>query len=37
MFWKKSPSAVLASLLAIHLLAHIDRNILLGILAADHR
>ena len=30
MFWKKSPSAVLASLLAIHLLAHIDRNILLG-------
>ncbi|SAL64460.1 MFS transporter [Caballeronia humi] len=30
MFWKKSPSAVLASLLAIHLLAHIDRNMLLG-------
>ncbi|WP_244145054.1 MFS transporter [Paraburkholderia tuberum] len=30
MFWKKSPSAVLASLLVIHLLAHIDRNMLLG-------
>ncbi|MDF3838694.1 MFS transporter [Cupriavidus basilensis] len=30
MFWKKSPSAVLATLLTIHLLAHIDRNMLLG-------
>jgi predicted MFS family arabinose efflux permease len=30
MFWKKSPSAVLGSLLLIHLLAHIDRNMLLG-------
>ncbi|HEX7156500.1 MAG TPA: MFS transporter [Burkholderiaceae bacterium] len=30
MFWKRSPMAVLAALLAIHLLAHIDRNILLG-------
>jgi predicted MFS family arabinose efflux permease len=30
MFWKKSPPAVLASLLVIHLLAHIDRNMLLG-------
>ncbi|MFJ1258201.1 MFS transporter [Cupriavidus sp. CuC1] len=30
MFWKKSPSAVLAALLTIHLLAHIDRNMLLG-------
>lgn len=30
MFWKKSPSAVLASLLVIHLLAHVDRNMLMG-------
>ncbi|SEK08944.1 Sugar phosphate permease [Paraburkholderia diazotrophica] len=30
MFWKKSPAAVLASLLVIHLLAHTDRNMLLG-------
>jgi predicted MFS family arabinose efflux permease len=30
MFWKKSPPAVLAVLLVIHLLAHIDRNMLLG-------
>ncbi|KAF7960255.1 hypothetical protein AWV80_35485 [Cupriavidus sp. UYMU48A] len=30
MLWKKSPSAVLATLLTIHLLAHIDRNMLLG-------
>jgi predicted MFS family arabinose efflux permease len=30
MFWKKSPAAVLASLLVIHLLAHIDRNMLLA-------
>lgn len=30
MFWKKSPNAVLASLLVIHVLAHIDRNMLLG-------
>ena len=30
MNWKKSPGAVLATLLAIHLLGHIDRNILLG-------
>ncbi|RDK07233.1 MFS transporter [Cupriavidus lacunae] len=30
MFWKKCPSAVLATLLTIHLLAHIDRNVLLG-------
>ncbi|WP_323183247.1 MFS transporter [Paraburkholderia sp. CNPSo 3076] len=30
MFWKKSPAAVLATLLVIHLLAHIDRNMLLG-------
>ena len=30
MFWKKSPPAVLALLLVIHLLAHIDRNMLLG-------
>jgi predicted MFS family arabinose efflux permease len=30
MFWKKSPNLVLTSLLAIHLLAHIDRNMLLG-------
>lgn len=30
MFWKKSPAAVLASLLVIHLLAQIDRNMLLG-------
>ncbi|MEX3934378.1 MFS transporter [Paraburkholderia phymatum] len=30
MFWKKSPAAVVASLLVIHLLAHTDRNMLLG-------
>lgn len=30
MFWKKSPPAILGSLLVIHLLAHIDRNMLLG-------
>jgi predicted MFS family arabinose efflux permease len=30
MFWKKLPYAVLAGLLVIHLLAHIDRNMLLG-------
>lgn len=30
MSWKKSPHAVLAGLLTIHLLAHIDRNMLLG-------
>jgi predicted MFS family arabinose efflux permease len=30
MFWKKYPPAVLAVLLVIHLLAHIDRNMLLG-------
>ncbi|MFM0658413.1 MFS transporter [Paraburkholderia sediminicola] len=30
MFWKKSPPAVLASLLVLHLMAHIDRNMLLG-------
>lgn len=30
MFWKKSPSTVLAGLLVIHLLAHVDRNMLLG-------
>jgi predicted MFS family arabinose efflux permease len=30
MLWKKSPTAVLATLLTIHLLAHIDRNMLLG-------
>jgi MFS family permease len=30
MFWKKSPPAVLASLLVIHVLAHIDRNMLIG-------
>ncbi|WP_255343557.1 MFS transporter [Cupriavidus sp. UYPR2.512] len=30
MFWKKSPSAVLASLLVIHVLAMVDRNMLLG-------
>ncbi|MDM0019249.1 MFS transporter [Variovorax saccharolyticus] len=30
MAWKKNPSAVLAGLLFIHLLAHIDRNMLLG-------
>ncbi len=30
MFWKKSPAAALAALLLIHLLAHIDRNMLLG-------
>ncbi|TDN67354.1 MFS transporter [Paraburkholderia sp. BL10I2N1] len=30
MFWKKSPPAVLVSLMVIHLLAHIDRNMLLG-------
>ncbi|MFM0167605.1 MFS transporter [Paraburkholderia sediminicola] len=30
MYWKKSPPAILASLLVIHLLAHIDRNMLLG-------
>ena len=30
MNWKKSPAAILATLLTIHLLAHIDRNMLLG-------
>jgi len=30
MFWKKSPCAVLATLMVIHLLAQVDRNILLG-------
>jgi len=30
MFWKKSPPAVLTGLLVMHLLAHIDRNMLLG-------
>jgi predicted MFS family arabinose efflux permease len=30
MFWKKYPPAVLGLLLVIHLLAHIDRNMLLG-------
>ena len=30
MFWKKYPPAILAVLLVIHLLAHIDRNMLLG-------
>ncbi|MES2016921.1 MAG: MFS transporter [Pseudomonadota bacterium] len=30
MSWKKSPPAVLASLLVMHLLAHIDRNMLLA-------
>ncbi len=30
MFWKKSPNAVLAGFLVIHLLAHVDRNMLLG-------
>ncbi|MES2148924.1 MAG: MFS transporter [Pseudomonadota bacterium] len=30
MLWKKRPAGVLASLLAIHLLAHIDRNMLLA-------
>jgi predicted MFS family arabinose efflux permease len=30
MFWKKSPAAVLLAMLFIHLLAHIDRNMLLG-------
>ncbi len=30
MFWKRSPSAVLITLLVIHVLAHIDRNMLLG-------
>ncbi len=30
MDWKKRPPAVLACLLVIHLLAHIDRNMLLG-------
>ncbi|MCC8966249.1 MFS transporter [Bradyrhizobium sp. Pear76] len=30
MLWKKSPAAVLAGLLVIHVLAHIDRNMLLG-------
>ncbi|TPQ28802.1 MFS transporter [Cupriavidus pinatubonensis] len=30
MSWKDRPSAVLTGLLAIHLLAHIDRNMLLG-------
>ncbi|MFB9261887.1 MFS transporter [Bradyrhizobium erythrophlei] len=30
MLWKKRPTAVLASLLVIHVLAHIDRNMLLG-------
>ncbi len=29
-FWKKSPSAVLVGLLVIHVLAHVDRYILLG-------
>lgn len=28
--WKKSPAAVLAALLVLHVLAHIDRNILIG-------
>ncbi|MGE8367217.1 MFS transporter [Cupriavidus basilensis] len=30
MFWKRSPNAVLAGLMVIHLLAHIDRNMLLA-------
>jgi MFS family permease len=30
MFWKKSPTAVLLVMLFMHLLAHIDRNMLLG-------
>ncbi|NEU95819.1 MFS transporter [Bradyrhizobium uaiense] len=30
MLWKKRPTAVLAGLLVIHVLAHIDRNMLLG-------
>lgn len=30
MFWKKSPAAVLAVLLGIHILGHIDRYVLLG-------
>jgi MFS family permease len=30
MSWKKSPTAVLITLLVIHMLAHIDRNMLLG-------
>ncbi|MGH8785367.1 MAG: MFS transporter [Cupriavidus necator] len=30
MFWKESPSTVLAGLLVIHVLAHVDRNMLLG-------
>src|SRR5574337_1218789 len=30
MFWKKNPAGVLASLLLIHLLAQIDRNMLLS-------
>ncbi|MFM0210519.1 MFS transporter [Paraburkholderia sediminicola] len=30
MAWKKYPSAILATLLLTHILAHIDRNILLG-------
>jgi MFS family permease len=30
MFWKKSPTAVLLAMLFIHLLAHIDRNMLMG-------
>ena len=30
MLWKKNPPAVLAVLLLVHLLAHIDRNMLLG-------
>lgn len=28
--WKRSPGAVLIALLAIHVLAHIDRNMLLA-------
>ena len=30
MRWKQSPGSVLAALLAVHVLAHIDRNMLLG-------
>ena len=30
MLWKKRTATVLASLLVIHVLAHIDRNMLLG-------
>jgi predicted MFS family arabinose efflux permease len=30
MSWKRSPAAVLITLLVIHMLAHIDRNMLLG-------